>query len=128
MKASVEAPAPCRDGAEIVLRAPSRAGFVPGTYQLVVTGEGTRLRVVCRVDEQVGSSTCSADPAPATASMMRKDTEIAVVVPGSSKALDLDVSRNGTPIAQTSVHPVYETKPDGHGGTCTTAFVALGLK
>ncbi|AKU96609.1 hypothetical protein AKJ09_03273 [Labilithrix luteola] len=60
--------------------------------------------------------------------MMRKDTEISIVVPGSAKALDLDVSRNGTPIAQTTVHPVYETKSDGRGGSCTTAFVALGLK
>lgn len=124
-------PAPCIDGVEMVLRAPSRAGFAPGIYEVELDFEGQERVATCEIRSSDADSSCQPlghATSAFYAALGKNGRTIDVIATAHPRDIDVDVRRDKRSIARTTVSPKYEETITRDGRRCTTAFVALGLR
>lgn len=124
-------PAPCIDGVELVLRAPSRAGFAPGVYEVELDFEGQERTATCEIRSSDADSSCQPlghSTSAFYATLGKNGQTIDVIATAHPQDIAVDVRRDKRSIARTTISPRYEAMETRDGRRCTTAFVALGLR
>ncbi|HEX4338853.1 MAG TPA: hypothetical protein VH062_23265 [Polyangiaceae bacterium] len=119
----------CEDGVVVVMSSGEDAGSGPlpdGTYLVAVTADGARSTATCTVN--VGKPDCVGAAGPLL--FFSSGSDIEVHVGTRSKAVGIDVTRNGVALMSQTVAPAYhDVSPNGAGcsPTCAEATVHVGL-